>query len=351
MPLPFPANQEHRDAIVSLALLSSPMSRSQRTLSDLGVAFASARCLVLGGGGFIGTNLSNALAAFGAHVHAYGRRLASPGSLVPSVRWTTADLLDQTSLTAAVEAADFIFHLASSSTPASANADPVADVAHNLITTLHFLEICRTRPVRRIVFVSSGGTIYGATSQNPIPETATTDPISAYAIHKLTVEKYFALYRHLYGLDYLILRVANPYGPVQIARKNQGVVAALMKRALAGDPIEIWGSGEVVRDFIYIDDVVRALLMATIHPGPSRLFNVGSGAGVSINTVIGDVERVAGRGPLRRVYMPSRAVDVPVNVLDISRIRDEIGWTPEIEWLDGLRRTMNWMRDSEARPE
>jgi UDP-glucose 4-epimerase len=304
---------------------------------------------VLGGGGFIGTNLSNALAGFGAQVHAYGRRQAWPSSLAPSVRWTTADFADQTNLTAAVEGADFIFHLANSSTPAGANSDPVTDVTDNLVTTLNFLEICRVQPVRRIVFISSGGTVYGAASQNPIPETATTDPISAYAIHKLTIEKYFALYRHLYGLDYLILRVANPYGPMQIARKNQGVVAALMKRALAGDPIEIWGSGEVIRDFIYIDDVVRALLMAAMHPGPSRLFNVGSGAGLSINTVIDDVERVAGRGPLRRLYMPSRAVDVPVNVLDISRIRDEMGWTPEIEWLDGLRRTMNWMKGSEAR--
>jgi UDP-glucose 4-epimerase len=324
------------------------MFPSPRNFGDLAAAFASARCLVLGGGGFIGTNLSNALAGFGAQVHAYGRRLAWPGSLAPGVRWTAADFADQTSLAAAVENSDFIFHLASSSTPASANADPIADVADNLITTLHFLEICRARPVRRVVFVSSGGTVYGTTSQNPIPETATTDPISAYAVHKLTIEKYFALYRHLCGLDYLILRVANPYGPMQIARKNQGVVAALMKRALAGEPIEIWGSGEVVRDFVYVDDVVRALLLAALHSGPSRLFNVGSGAGVSINKVIDDVERLAGQGPLRRVHMPSRAVDVPVNVLDISRIRDEVGWAPEVEWLDGLRRTMTWMQESGA---
>jgi UDP-glucose 4-epimerase len=322
---------------------------TERNAGDLQSSFAAARCLVLGGGGFIGANLSNALAGLGAQVHAYGRRLVCPGSLAPSVRWTTADFSDRQTLTAAVETADFIFHLASSSTPASANADPIADVADNLITTLRFLEICRVRPVRRIVFVSSGGTVYGAASQNPIPESAATDPISAYAIHKLTVEKYLALYHHLYGLDYLVLRVANPYGPLQVARKNQGVVAALMKRALGGEPIEIWGTGEVVRDFVYIDDVVRALLMAALHAGPSRLFNVGSGAGISINAVIDDIERVAGRGALRRIYMPSRPVDVPVNVLDISRIREEIGWRPQVEWIDGLGRTMRWMQHSEAR--
>jgi UDP-glucose 4-epimerase len=324
------------------------MPPSRWNLDDPRISFASARCLVLGGGGFIGLNLSNTLAGLGAEVHAYGRQPIFPGSLAPGIRWTTADFADQSALTAAVEAAEFIFHLVSSSTPASANADPAADVTDNLVATLNFLEICRTRRVRRIVFVSSGGTVYGAASQIPTPETAPTDPISAYAIQKLALEKYFALYRHLYGVDYLVLRVANPYGPMQIARKNQGLVAALMKRALAGNPIEIWGSGEVIRDFVYIDDVVRALLMSAMHQGPSRLFNVGSGAGLSVNAVVDNIERVVGRGPLQRVYMPSRPADVPVNVLDISRIHDEMGWTPEVEWIDGLRRTMAWMQSSDA---
>ncbi|MEA2905395.1 MAG: UDP-glucose 4-epimerase [Alphaproteobacteria bacterium] len=311
-------------------------------MGNLRKSFSEARCLVIGGGGFIGINLSNALARAGAQVDAYGRRLSIRDSLISGVRWTSADFADRAKLAEAVEHADFVFHLVSSSTPSSANADPAADVMDNLVTTLHLLDICRVQSFGRLVFISSGGTVYGIPSMIPVPETAPTDPISAHGVQKLAVEKYLALYRHLYDLDYLVLRVANPYGPMQIARKSQGVVAALMMRALADEPVEIWGSGDVVRDFIHVQDVVRAILMASLHPGPSRLFNLGSGMGTSIKTVIDDIERVVGRGPLKRIHLPARAVDVPSNVLDIRRIREEVGWQPEIEWMDGLRKTMEW---------
>ena len=126
-------------------------------------------------------------------------------------------------------------------------------------SSLALFDICRNSGVKRIVFVSSGGTIYGPSAQIPISETAPTDPITAYGVGKLAIEKYLALYEHLFGLDYRILRVANPFGPFQIPLKNQGVIAALISRALKNEPIEIWGDGSVVRDYIYVDDVVAAL--------------------------------------------------------------------------------------------
>jgi UDP-glucose 4-epimerase len=294
-------------------------------------------------------NLSNALAQAGAHVHAYGRSLSIPGGLLSSVRWSAADFADRQALAAAIETADFVFHLAGSSTPSSANADPTTDVHANLVATLGLLERCRVRPVRRVVFVSSGGTVYGVPHSTPIPETAPTDPISAYGIHKLAIEKYLALYRHLYEVDYVILRVANPYGPMQLARRNQGVVAAFIRHILAHEPIEIWGGGTVVRDFIYIDDVVRALMMAAVYKGPFRLFNVGSGTGISVNTIVDDIERILDAGPIQRARMPARPADVPVNVLDIRLIQDEIGWSPLIRWEDGLRRTISWMTKFQGR--
>jgi UDP-glucose 4-epimerase len=311
-------------------------------------SFASARCLVLGGGGFLGINLSNALALAGAQVHAYGRSLSLAGSLVPSVRWTTADFADRQTLATAIESVDYVFHLVSSSTPSSANADPIADVNANLVATLGLLEICRVRPIKRLVFVSSGGTVYGVPQAVPISETAPTDPVSAYGIHKIAIEKYLALYHRLYQLDYVVLRVANPYGPMQLARKNQGVIAAFLQHALADEPIEIWGTGEVVRDFVYVDDVVRALTMAAVHQSASRVFNVGSGAGISLNTVLDSIEHVLDRGAVQRIYKSGRLTDVPVNVLDIRRIKDEMGWTPLIQWEDGLRRAASWMRRFEA---
>jgi UDP-glucose 4-epimerase len=147
----------------------------------------------------------------------------------------------------------------------------------------------------------------------------------------------------LHGLDYVILRIANLYGPYQLARKNQGVVAALMRRALAGEPLEIWGSGEVVRDFVYVTDAVRAILGLAQYSGSARLFNVGSGEGTTINTLVDSIETVMDGGALRRVYRPGRALDVPANVLDIRRINAAIGWRPEVGLLEGLRSTFDWL--------
>ncbi len=306
--------------------------------------FSNARCLVIGGGGFIGVNLSNALVRSGAQVHAFGRRIVVPGSLDAGVKWTGAEIGDKRTLTEAVANADYVFHLASSSTPSSSNEDPIADLTENVVTALGLLEVCRKHPGKRVVFISSGGTIYGVPAQVPTPETAPTDPISAYAVQKLAIEKYFALYGHLYGLDYVILRVANPYGPLQLAHRNQGVVSAFIQRALSGQPLEIWGNGEVVRDFLYIDDVTKAVMLAALYRGPLRLFNVGSGKGLSINTVIDAIERIIGRR-LDRVYKPTRPADIAVSVLDASRIHEATGWAPETEWHEGLHRTIAWMND------
>ena len=242
-----------------------------------------------------------------------------------------------------MEGNEFIFHLVSGSLPESSNRDPAADVTANILPTLHLLEVCRVSEVRKVIFASSGGTVYGVPSQVPIPETATTDPIAAYGISKLAIEKYLALYRHLHGLDFAVLRIANPFGPFQMGHRKQGVIAALIQKALAGETLEIWGTGEVVRDFVYIDDVVEALTTAALGNSDHRLFNVGHGAGRSINTIIADIEQALGRGELPKIYKAGRPTDVPINVLDISLIREELGWQPRSDWAESLKRTIDWM--------
>lgn len=212
-----------------------------------------------------------------------------------------------------------------------------------MLGTLRFLDICNDAAVRKIVFASSGGTVYGQADGHPIPETAPTHPISAYGVGKLAIEKYLSLYHHLYGLEYLALRVANAYGPRQSVLKRQGVVAAMLDHALAGKSLEIWGTGEVVRDFVHIDDVVTAFLWAATYDGPHSVMNVGSGVGRSINQVASDIEAIAGTAELARTYRAGRAADVPVNVLDISLITRETLWRPRLTWLDGLQDTARWM--------
>jgi UDP-glucose 4-epimerase len=301
------------------------------------------RCLVMGGGGFLGINLANALARRGAVVRAFGRTLADPRALDERVHWSGGYFDDPAAVAEAARGQEIVFHLVSKSVPGSPGQKPASDLEANVLATLRFLDICNDVAVRKVVFASSGGTVYGPADAFPISEAAPTHPISAYGIGKLAIEKYLALYHHLYGLEYVALRIANAYGPLQSALKHQGVVAAMLDRALARQPLEIWGTGEVVRDFIHVDDVVSAFLCAAIYDGPHRVMNVGSGTGLSINQVASDIGAVVGTGHIPRLHHAGRAADVPVNILDISLITRETPWRPRRVWPDGLRSTAQWM--------
>ena len=305
------------------------------------LSLADTRCTVLGGGGFLGVHLCRRLVAAGAEVRAFGRRVRFPSAL-PDVDWIPGDLADTSTLAAALDGSDVVFHLVSSATPASANVDTAADVRANVAPTLELLDACRAAGVARVVFLSSGGTVYGVPEQVPIPETAPTDPITAYGVQKLAIEKYLHVHAHLHGLDYRVLRVANAYGPYQTALKNQGAVSAFARAALAGRPIEIWGDGSVTRDYVYADDVADACARAAAHVGPERIFNVGTGVGTSLSDLIAALARQLGRRPEVRLRS-ARPLDVPRNVLDVARARDALGWCPTTDLETGLARTLAWL--------
>lgn len=300
------------------------------------------RCAVLGAGGFIGTNLCRALVGRVDTLRAFGRRQSFPDAL-RGCEWVPGDFADPTSLPPAIAGCDVVFHLVNATTPASANVDKVADLQANVASTLHLLEACRETGVRRVVFVSSGGTIYGVPETVPTPESSPTDPITAYGISKLAIEKYLGLYGYLHGLEYRVLRVANPFGPYQTALKNQGVIAAFLRRALAGKSIEMWGDGSVTRDYVYIDDVVDALVAAAVHQGDHRIFNVGSGEGRSLNDIAAAIEMLLGR-PVPVERRAGRSVDVPVSILDTGLAARDLGWQAGTPFIEGLRRTIAWMQ-------
>jgi UDP-glucose 4-epimerase len=306
-------------------------------------AMAGVHCLVLGAGGFLGGALCAALRAEGAVVHAYGRSLPNLAQAAPGLR-TEAAFEDATALAAALREQEVVFHLASSSLPAESNRDPVGDVAGQVVPSIRLLERCRAAGVRKVVFASSGGTVYGIPATVPTPEHAGTAPITAYGINKRMVEHYLELFWRLHGLDYHVLRIANPYGPGQSPFKPQGVVAAMLHRALSGLAIELWGTGEVTRDFIHVDDVSSAFIAAARYAGPHRVMNVGSGHGRSLNQLIADVRAALGGPALEVVRKGGRAADVPVSVLDTALIRRATGWRPGVAWMDGLAGTAAWMR-------
>jgi UDP-glucose 4-epimerase len=305
-----------------------------------------ASCIVLGGGGFLGINLCRQLVKNGYRVRAFGRR-SPPAETLDGVEWFQGDFSDAAALAAAIETFDVVYHLIHGATPQSANLDMVGDVQKNVVSSLALLEVCRKLGVSRVVFASSGGTIYGRSEQIPTPETAATEPISAYGISKLAIEKYLALNHHLHRLDYKIVRVTNPYGPFQTALKNQGVIASILSHSFRNEEIEIWGDGSVVRDFIYVDDVVEALIAVANDQGSARIFNIGSGEGHSLRQLIALIEDLLGK-ELNIQWRPARVVDVPISILAIDRARDELGWAPKNTFREGLEKTIAWWRNGGA---
>lgn len=307
-----------------------------------GIPVAGRSCLVLGAGGFIGSHLCRALSGAGARLHGFGRRPAFPDAL-PPMRWTAAEFTDRAALARAVDGAEVVFHLLGGTTPEVSNKDPVADLSANMVASVQLLDLCRQAGVRRLVFVSSGGTVYGVPREVPIPEEHPTEPISAYGINKLMLEKYVRLYERLHGLEGIVLRVANPFGPYQSPFRRQGVVAAMVESCLACRPVEVWGDGRVVRDFLYAGDLAEAMLLAAEYTGPHRVFNVGSGIGRSVLDVLDGIVAALGLPPPQVRHLPARVADVPANVLDVARIGAELGWKPRTPWADGLRRTAEWI--------
>lgn len=304
------------------------------------------RCLVLGGRGFIGSHLIDALLNQGYAVRCFDRPhvepLADTHLTNPNFELCEGDLSSEAEVAEALEGCDFCYHLVSTTLPKSSNADPVFDIESNVLSTIRLLNHALKSGLKKIVFVSSGGTVYGLPKQLPIPETHPTDPLCSYGITKLAIEKYLGLFHHLHGLDYTVLRLSNPFGERQRTHASQGAVAVFMGRVLRGEPVEIWGDGSVVRDYIYIADVVDVLLLSIEQTSEEHVFNVGAGRGISLNVLLDTIEKVTGRIADRR-YLPGRAFDVSESVLSIARVKNSLGWSPKVDFEQGLERFSVWL--------
>lgn len=303
----------------------------------------SRRYVVLGGRGFIGARLVELLATTDVHVRSFDRvpppALPAAGAPGPAnVEQVVGDATKPDDLHQALEGADTCFLLLSSTIPQTSNEAPIMDATSAILGSLAVFEACRRANVRKIIYLSSGGTVYGQAKYLPIDEGHPTDPLCAYGVSRLAVEKYLRLQNALYGMDYCILRASNIYGPGQRLESAQGAVGVFMGRLLSGRPIEVWGDGSAVRDYLHVNDLARALLAAAESRGDRHLFNVGSGVGHSLNELLEALQEVVGLTPATNRH-PGRNFDVPANVLDIRAAAADLGWTPQIDLTTGLRMT------------
>nr|WP_288812026.1 NAD-dependent epimerase/dehydratase family protein [uncultured Sphingobacterium sp.] len=299
--------------------------------------------LIIGGNGFIGSHLIDHLLLDGRNkVRVFDisqERFREP---LKNVDYRFSRLDSVADLYEAMLGIDIIYHLATTSVPSTSNVDQVADVQGNLVTSLHILDLMNRQGIRKIVYLSSGGAVYGNIDQDIIGEDAPIKPISSYGIVKATVEHYIRLYKRLYGMEYLIVRPSNPYGPRQGHFIAQGVISTFLRKAAMGESLSVYGDGSATKDYIYIGDFV-SILCKLVDMNIQGTFNLGSGIGTDINDIIGCINTVTAIDNTA-VFMPQKSYDVQNFVLDISKLKAAVG---EIEFtsLDkGISKTWDWVR-------
>jgi len=300
--------------------------------------------LILGGCGFLGSHLVDGLLNNDYEVVVFDKVNVDTKNIsnnLNKISLIKGDFTNKNDLQKAIRDIDYIFHFIGTTLPQSSTQNPIYDIETNVISTINLLEIAKSANVRRVIFASSGGTIYGIPQKVPIPEDHPTNPICAYGISKLMIEKYLHLYYQLYGLNYVSLRFSNAYGERQDPDKSQGVIAVFLGKIMRGDPLIIWGNGKVVRDYIYIKDIVNACLKAMNSKQTKyHIFNIGSGNGISLNELIEIMRKCAGK-EIKVKYAQGRKIDVPINILDTTLAKKVFGWKPKVLIEQGIKTVLS----------
>lgn len=297
--------------------------------------------LVLGGSGFIGSHVVDALLASGHQVRIYNRAEERHRPRPEGVEFIRGDLSDTSTLAEALMGVDMVFHLVSTTVPSTANLEPVADIQGNLIGTVRLLALMRAQGIDRLLYLSSGGTVYGVPRMDPVPETHPLAPISSYGIVKVAIEQYIRAAQEQQGLKPVILRPSNPYGPRQGHGGVQGVIGTFMWQVANEAPMQLWGDGSIVRDFIHVRDLARLCVMCA-EQGVVGTYNAGAGEGHSMRQIVDAIADVSGRS-VEPELKPGRAFDVPRVVLDIAAATSAVGWKPEVAFHDGMAETWKWI--------
>lgn len=294
------------------------------------------KIVLLGGTGFIGSHLFSRLSKSKEYeVKVFSRTPASSGNAAFRESFIQGDFRDIGSLMQVIHDADILIHLVSSTVPSSSVHEPVEDLENNVVGTVNLLSQIPNTAIKKFIYFSSGGTVYGNPAYLPVDEKHPTAPINPYGISKVACESYVRYYASRFNFEYNIVRPSNPYGPGQPVDGIQGVIAAFLSRVLKGQELKVWGDGTAVRDYIFIDDLVEfvAKLIASDHSG--NVFNVGSGIGWDLNEIVRVISEVSHTSP-HVVNIGTAASNVDEIYLDISRARTLLDWEPKFSLKEGV---------------
>jgi len=299
------------------------------------------RCLIIGGAGFLGLNLTKGLLSSGYKVLILDKTMAK-SSIMDRIDFVQADLMNASIVRNTIQKGDIIFYFACASLPGSPFEKIDADIHQDVEGFIGVIKAAISHGADKIIFPSSGGTVYGNPLNLPISEDHPTSPICYYGVTKLMNEKYLYMFNRTHGLDYLIFRIGNPYGPGQDPKRLQGLIPKAMKKIMDDEKVEVFGDGENIRDYIYIDDVVEAMVKSVDLGLKNDVFNMGTGVGTSINDVLRVASSILKKKP-QVEHLDKRPSDVATNILSSSKLYSEIDWKPKVPLKEGMKMTHRWL--------
>jgi UDP-glucose 4-epimerase len=303
------------------------------------------KTVLIGGAGFLGSSLSSVLINTDRKITVIGRG-GRPITLNRDVAYIQSDCSNNQELQNYLDGAAEIVDLSYTTTPKTSFENPIFDITQNLPRAVKLFEIAsKMSSLEKLLVISSGGTVYGPATVFPIPESATTTPVSPYGITKLTIEKYAQMYEQIYGLPIIIVRPANVYGPRKNIDYSQGFIPIAFKKILNKQAVEIYGEQGTVRDYVFINDVAEAIAAILNSERKHTIFNIGTGLGTDTVSVLKLIEKIVSKDGYQVVSkkFPTRVFDVPENILDSSLLLKQVGWKAKTSLTDGLKHTWNLM--------
>lgn len=306
------------------------------------------KCLLLGGAGFIGKNLALYLLEQGYELTVYDMSVthAFTEEQLQQMKYYERELFKDEDLESVIEGQDVVIHLVSSINPATSMIQPERCYANDVAKTVEILEIMRKKNVNKMIFISSGGTVYGNIPKENYTEDMPLYPRNHYGITKATIEKIILMYNQIYKMDHVILRIANPYGRGQMSKKGVGAVTAFAEQILADEEISIWGDGSTVRDYIYIEDVVNMIgkFIEYHNDSDNEVYNIGTGRGISLNELVALLEEKIGK-KAKVVYEHNREIDAQRNVLNMDKTFGAIGNVIQYPIEKGISRYLEILKE------